>query len=350
MTPEKVTWLEYPYVPRGKGVAYTGDSGVGKSTTLLSMASNATRGLPLIPSAITGNAHMTTEPGNVLVLCGEDGIADTIRPRVDAAGGDPGRVYVFDAIMTADNNGNVKEYAVNLSDREAVAYAIQDSDAKLMIVDPIQEFLGADVDLHRANEVRPILAGVLKIAEMFGTTVIFVRHAAKSNSGKALYRGLGTVDITAIVRSELIAVEHKGAYAIAHSKSSLAPKGRTLLYQLANNTVEWLGTTPETADELVAASMRPLTSTRDDAQDFLEDMLSAGEIAAADVFAEAARAGITKRTLQRAKEELGVHSRRVGEPGGGGRWLWSLKALGNLAPLSRKGVQDVPYQDTEGGI
>lgn len=128
-------------------------------------------------------AEQALEPINVIYQTAEDGLADTIKPRLEAAGADCSRVLVIDE----------SQRELTLSD-ERLEQAVHQTGAQLIVLDPIQAYLGNDVDMHRANEVRPILKRVAGMAERTGCGVILIGHMNKAQGLKAGYRGLGSID------------------------------------------------------------------------------------------------------------------------------------------------------------
>lgn len=184
---EEVAWLWYPYLPRGKLTIIQGDSGEGKTTFVLAVISALTTGVPLPESS------QELEPLNVIYQMAENGLADTIKPRLDAAGADCARVLVIDE----------SQRELTLCD-ERLEQAVHQTDAQLVVLDSIQAYLGNDVDMHRANGVRPILKRVSVMAERTGCAVILIGHMNKAQGLKSGYRGLGSIDFRAAARSVLV--------------------------------------------------------------------------------------------------------------------------------------------------
>ena len=215
---EDVQWLWYPYLPRGKLTIVQGDPGEGKTTFVLAVISALTRGEPL------PECEQAPEPVNVIYQTAEDGLADTIKPRLEAAGADCARVLVIDE----------SKRELNLSD-ERLEQALRKTGAQLMVLDPIQAYLGDGVDMHRANEVRPILKRTAAMAERTGCAVILIGHMNKAQGLKSGYRGLGSIDFRAAARSVLVVGRLKDDPAVrivAQDKNSLAPEGRPVAFQL----------------------------------------------------------------------------------------------------------------------
>ena len=171
---ETIKWLWYPYIPFGKITMVQGDPGDGKTTALLAVAAAVTTGTML--------PEMREAVGPVVVIfqTAEDGLGDTIKPRLEHANADCSRVIVIDET----------DKALSLLD-ERIERAIEQTGAKLFILDPLQAYLGADVDMHRANEICPVLKRISLVAEKTGCAVVAIGHLNKSG-GKSQYRGLGS--------------------------------------------------------------------------------------------------------------------------------------------------------------
>ena len=166
----------------------------GKTTFVLALASLPTRGLPA-----PGNTE-SQSPMNIIYQTAEDGLADTVKPRLTALGADCSRVLVIDE----------SERELTLSDRR-LAQAIQETGAGLLVPDPIQAYLGDGVDMHRANEVRPIFKRLGQLAEQTGCAIVLVGHMNKMQGAKSAYRGMGSIDFRAAARSVLLVGRSKEA-------------------------------------------------------------------------------------------------------------------------------------------
>jgi hypothetical protein len=313
---EAVSWLWKPYIPKGKLTLEEGDPGIGKSWVSLAIATGVTLGKGLPGQEIS-------ESGNVLLASAEDGLGDTIRPRLDAMGADVSRILAIDGALTLDDSG----FALLEAYLERVSPA-------LLIIDPLVAYIGAGVDIHRANETRSVMAQLARLAEKYEIAILAVRHLTKGSMSKAIYRGLGSIDITAACRSVLMAgsdPDNPQNRALVHIKSNLAPAGPSIGYELREGGFYWTGESPLTATQILAADNGEGKSARDEAADFLRDELRDGPVEWQQIEKDRKEAGITEITLRRARESLGVRIRREGEPGrrGGGRSVWELpEALG----------------------
>ena len=302
--PEEVNWLWYPYIPFGKLTIIQGDSGEGKTTFVLAVISAMTKGdaLPERDAA---------EPVNVIYQTAEDGLADTIRPRLDALGADCSRVLVIDE--------SKKE--LSLSD-ERIKQAIEETGAKLIVLDPLQAYLGADVDMHRANEVRPILKRLGAVAEQTGCAVVLIRHLNKMMGQKSGHRGMGSVDFQAAARSVLLVGRTKDdpyLRIVVPDKSSLAPEGDSIAFALDPQLgFQWKGYCDCKADELLGGKSQVQTKTMA-AEDELKKLLADGPASSEQVMVRAVELGISERTVKIAKQNLGVKSFRQGD-----KWYCAL--------------------------
>jgi len=302
---ENVTWLWKPRIPKGKVTLEEGDPGIGKSWVSLAIATGVTlgKGLP---------GQEQSEPANVVIASAEDGLGDTIRPRLDAMGADVSRIYAIDGALTLDDSGFV-----------LLEGYLERVKPALLIVDPLVAFLGAEVDIHRANETRAIMSQLSRLAEKFEIAILAVRHLTKGNMSKAIYRGLGSIDITAACRSVLMAgsdPDYPQNRALVHIKSNLAPAGPAIGYELREGGFYWTGESTLTVAQILASDNSVEgTSTRDAAEDFLKKELAEGQVPAKDVYRDAEGQGISRRTLERAKATLKVESIRKGDT-----WFWCL--------------------------
>lgn len=322
--PEDVEWLWFPYIPLGKLTLLDGDPGTGKSWLTLQLAAAVTRGWPL--PGQDGVPTGAREPANVILLAAEDGAGDTIRPRLDRAGADLERVLLLTG--SREEPGQPIFLASHLDVLDAACQQVRPA---LIVVDPLQAFLGADVDLHRANETRPVLAVLARLAERHRCAVLVVRHLSKSPEGRALYRGLGSIDLAAAARSVLLVAPHpdnRKLRVLAHVKSNLVEAGVSLTFAIGPTGFEWVGTENIQADRLLGPPTDPDEKSRlEEAVEFLRQMLADGPVPAREIEQAAKEAGITTMTLRRAKEVLGVRVSREHLPGEGrgkGRWVWAM--------------------------
>ncbi|MEW6447179.1 MAG: AAA family ATPase [Bacillota bacterium] len=308
--PEPVSWLWEPYLPLGKLTIVEGDPGAGKTWVTLAIC-----------------AKLTSGGHNVLYATAKDGLADTIRLRVEGMGADLSRFYVLRGVK--DEKG--EEVLFTLGDVGGLERAITEYQPALAVLDPIQGFPGGNVDIHRANEVRAKLAPLVRIAETYGCAVVIVRHLSKAPAGRSIYRGLGSIDFTAAARSVLlVGVDQKGQRAVVHHKNSVGELGPSMSFEITEGQFFWRGEVNITAADLLRPDAEPEErSALDEAAGWLQELLAGGPVEAKLAMKEAKAAGIADITLRRAKAVLGIKVFRNGTPGerGSGKWSWRLPDL-----------------------
>lgn len=311
---EKIDWLLYPFIPFGKVTIVQGDPGEGKTTMVLQIIAKLTKGEAVLPSGSDELAleakTVDLEPVNVIYQTAEDGLGDTIKPRLLSAGADCSRVMVID-----DN-----DQALTMMDAR-LEEAIIKTKARLVVLDPIQGFLRAAVDMHRANEIRPLMKRVAVLAEKYHCAIILIGHMNKNSNGKSSYRGFGSIDFQAAARSVLIVGRIKDEpeiRVVCHVKSSLAPEGKSIAFRLDKDTgFEWIGEYDISADDLLSGDNRG--QKIHEAKEFLKEILVSGSVAQTKVAEEAESRGIKKKTLWNAKKELEIESVKIGN-----QWFWML--------------------------
>ena len=302
--PEEVQWLWYPYILLGKLTVIQGDPGEGKTTFVLAVIAALTKGEAL-------PEREPLDPVNILYQTAEDGLADTIRPRLDALGADCSRVLVIDE----------SKRELSLSD-ERIRQAMEETGAKLLVLDPLQAYLGAEVDMHRANEVRPILKRLGAVAEQMGCAVILIRHLNKMQGQKSGHRGMGSVDFQAAARSVLLVGRTKEdplLRIVVPDKSSLAPEGESIAFALDPELgFQWKGYCAYNAEELLGGSTKQVQTKTMQAEETLRNLLDK-PAPAEEILRRIAAAGISERTLMTAKKNLSVLSEKRGA-----QWFWRL--------------------------
>jgi len=300
-----VKWLWKPYIPLGKITIIQGDPGEGKTTLALSIAAALTQGEKL------PNEAESQAPMNVIYQTAEDGLADTIKPRLEAVNADCTRVLVIDE----------SKEELSMTD-ERIEKAIQQTGAKLIILDPIQAYIGANVDMHRANEIRPVMSKLGRIAEEYGCAVVLIGHMNKAVGQKSSYRGLGSIDITAVARSVLIVGKMRDSPSkriMTQAKSSLAPVGKSLLFEInGNSALEWKGEVDITAEQFLENGGAEL-SKLEIATEFLLETLKDGKVSQKEIAAAASDYDFSARTLNEAKKKLKVLSIKADN-----KWYWKL--------------------------
>ena len=303
--PKSVDWVWYPYIPLGKLTVIQGDPGDGKSTFILNLVALLTSGRPMPDGYIS---HCTPV---AVYQCAEDGIADTIKPRLEQAGANCDQVaYIVDDDITLTlEDGRIED-------------VITATGASLFILDPIQAFVPPDSDMQSATKMRSVLRRLAGIAERNKCAVVLIGHMNKGNGAKSLYRGLGSIDIAAIARSVLMISRDQydpGLRYMVPIKSSLAAEGAAIAFTFkSDGKLSWQGRYAFNTS-LLAGSMTTKPSKKQIAQSKMVRLLEDRDMPAKDVYYAMAEIGIGSRTVEKAKKELRIRTYRSG-----GCWYWSL--------------------------
>lgn len=301
---KEVKWLWKPYIPYGKITILQGDPGEGKTTLILAVASSITTGsvLPQMEEL---------DISKVIYQTAEDGLGDTIKPRLLSTGADCSNIIVIDE----------SDKELTLSD-ERIEKAIVETGAKLVIIDPLQAYLGAKVDMHRANEIRPIFKNIATVAEKTGCAIVIIGHMNKSGGSKGMYHGLGSIDISAAARSVLVVgrvKDNPNIRIMAQIKSSLAPEGKPIAFELDDeNGFSWLGEYDIDIDSLLSGISSD-GSVLSKAEDLIKEVLADGAKSSDYVFAKGKENNVSQRTLKTAKKNLNVKSIKTKEG-----WKWKM--------------------------
>lgn len=302
---QEVEWLWYPFIPYGKLTIVQGDPGDGKTTLILNIAAKLSRGDGL------DSEMKLSEPMNVIYQSAEDGLADTVKPRLELAGADCERILVIDE----------NEKSLSMVD-ERLEKAIVQTKARMLILDPIQAYLGGGMDMNRANEARDMTKKLGALAEKYKCAIVLIGHMNKAAGNKAAYRGMGSIDFFAVARSVLLVGRVEGEpniRAIVQIKNNLAAFGHPKAFQLSENGFSWIGDYEITADE-VLGGIAPKANKMEQAKQMLRELaLTSNAVQSNEIFDMADEQGISKRTLENAKKELGIRAKKINSS-----WYWEL--------------------------
>lgn len=305
-------WLWPELIPLSKIVFVDGDPDLGKSTLLLDLAARVSRD-GVMPTGVQGVC------GNVLLFSAEDDPADTIRPRLEAAGADLHRCYDGDNLDVGDQPLMLPQHLF------VVEKLLTRYDPRLVIFDPFVAYL--DVEIIKDNKVRAALRPLKRLLQQHRCTAICLRHLNKGAGTKALYRGGGSIGLVGASRAALLVArdpDNERYRVLAQTKGNLGPRQPSLRFCLdfvpsaGACRVEW---SPEpsahTADSLLQPPADPEEqSKRDEAVAFLRTTLEAGPMLAADLYAAAKDLHIRDYELRRAKAAAGATTVALKDPEG----------------------------------
>lgn len=319
--PEAVQWLWPGRIARGKLHLLIGDPGVGKSTLTLAWAACLSTGGRWPDSA-------QAPCGDVVLMTCEDGLADTVRPRLGRFGADLARVTAFQGVIV---DAEEREGPVSLAtDLAVLEKAIVRTGAICVIIDPLSAYLPG-VDTHKDAAVRSVLGPLAKMAERLNVAIVAIMHMTKEEERDALKRALGSIAFVGASRVVLALgrdPNNPERRVLAHVKNNLTKPTPSLAYTIPDEgDLRWEGAVsldaaavlgvPTTAEEI---------SERDRAAGFLIELLAKGPVAAEDVLAAANEHDLAERTVRRAGKRIGIRPYREGGLGRAGRWMWSLPA------------------------
>ena len=293
---QEMEWLWFPFISYGKLTIIQGDPGDGKTTLVLNIAAKLSKG-----ERLDENMNII-ESVNIIYQTAEDGLADTVKPRLELAGADCERIAVIDERL------------------EVVR-----THAKLLILDPIQAYLGGDMDMNRANEARDMTKKLGALAEKYKCAIILIGHMNKASGNKTAYRGMGSIDFFAVARSVLLVGRVEGESnirAVVQIKNNLAQFGHPKAFELMERGFKWLGDYEITADE-VLGGIAPKANKLEQAKQLLRELAeTSNAIQSNEIFDMADDQGISKRTLENAKKELGIRAKKINNS-----WYWELDRI-----------------------
>ena len=336
---EPLEWLWDGRFPLRKVSMLSGDPGLGKSLVTLAIAAAVSRGAAW-PIPGEGNAPL----GDVVLISAEDDVADTIRPRLEAAGADLTRIHVLDGVEDMDANGEPHRRPWCLHDLDALGDRVARlPGCRLVVIDPLSAFL-AGADSHKNADVRELLAPLSDLAAQHRVALLAISHLNKS-AGPALYRTMGSLAFVAAARAAYAVAKDKEdpeRRLVIPIKANLAPDTTGLAYHVrvrdGQPVVEW---EPEpvhvTADDALALAERADDrAERDTTADWLRKLLARGQMAAKDVYREGDEAGFSRDQLKHAKGRIGAESTKTGMDGG---WVWHLPGIPEGSTTPAKGAK-----------
>ena len=299
---EEIRWLWKPYIALGKITVIQGDPGTGKTTFAIAIASliSKNRRMP------TGRAKPVE--GTVIFQSGEDSPNDTIKPRLVACKADCSKILFAESDRGLDLGGIEK--------------VIIQTNAKLMVIDPLQAFLSANQDITSTKNMRPLLRELGNVAERTGAAVVIIGHMNKNDRTKGIYRGLGSIDITAAARSVLLIGKRKDSENtrfMAQIKNNLAAFGKSVSFTInKRGGIDFHGECDISEDELLSVAGDKKTKYQI-AKEIITTMLADGDRKSNEMFDACVDAGVTVSTINYTKRQLGVQSIMKDND-----WYWTI--------------------------
>lgn len=307
---EEIEWLWYPYIAKKKLTIFSGEEGIGKSWITCALASVVSNGYRFPQS------ENETPEATVLFLALEDGLSDTLKPRLELVGAKHENIHSITAHFSFDDLGLLRFY--NLIEKMKPA---------IVFIDPFFSYLRGGLNINLATEIRPITSKLAEIAEECNSAFVLIRHIGKSKGfGDARSAGLGSIDLRAVCRSEILIgrdPENARQGAMVQIKNNLAEAGAPVGYELKQDEFFWLERTALTADKILSShKSEDDRSSQMESVTFLRETLAEGERLASEVKKEAAAIGITEQMLRtaRAKLQVEVYSRGFNPK----KWYWAL--------------------------
>ncbi|NCB93787.1 MAG: AAA family ATPase [Clostridia bacterium] len=301
-----VRWLWYPFIAIGKITLIQGDPGDGKSTMMMHLIAELSNG------GYTPDGKAVGAPRKVIYQCSEDGVEDTIKPRLEDSGANCDNVAFID---------EEKHSGLTLDD-ERIREAIKVFKPALVVIDPIQAYLESDSDLQIAVKARKLMRRLALWASTYNCAIVMIGHLNKKESSKGLYRSLGSIDVVAAARSVLQVErdeEDADVRIVRQIKNSLAPSNGEVRFEIRPQSgFRWISCNE--CDALKTDEQDALPNTKADKAAFcIKEMLKSTDMASKEIMERLSELGISKRTAEKVKKEMGVYSYRLG-----GNWYWSL--------------------------
>lgn len=310
VTPEKVSWLWPGWLPVGKVVTLDGDPGLGKSTLALTFAAIVTTG------GMWPDGSPCDYPGDAVLLSAEDGLADTIRPRLDSAGGDATRVHAVQGVPMTDDPADGLRLPT-LADIAQLRHLVTATAARLVVIDVLMAYLPTNTDSYRDQDIRQVLARLSRLADDTGCTILLLRHLTKAKGGDPMYRGGGSIGIVGAARVGLLVAKDPDdatCRVLAPVKNNLSAAVGALAYRVVEDElrdvshINWLGASDHNAEELLADASMDVVTAVDEARDWLSDYLTEqGRVRSRDAKADGKKhGGFSEDSVKRAAGKLKV--------------------------------------------
>jgi len=331
ITPQPVRWLWHGWLPRGKLAVLEGDPGLGKTMLWCAIVAALSREGGRLPLN-----EIVDEPVSSLVVSAEDDLADTLVPRLAAAGANLSRVATLP--LRSDGRGQPIPFTIP-DDVGRLGSALDASDAKLIVIDPVAAFVSENIKTHNDASLRRAMQPLAELAQAREAVVLLLRHWNKNTGAQAIHRGGGSVAMTAAARSVMQVAadpdQPDDLRVLAQAKANLARRVPSVAFRVTGSALDpevpvlrWAGPSRWTADELAGqdGDSRRAAPARKEAAAFVREVLAQGPVAAGEVFRQATEVGITRNTVKRAAKQLGVVHERLRDESSGRtkEWQWKL--------------------------
>ena len=307
-----VRWLWYPYIAIGKITLLQGDPGDGKSTMMMNLISELSKG------GATPDGKALGRPQRIIYQCSEDGASDTIKPRLEACGADCRNIAFI----------NEEVYDGLTLDDERIREAIIEFKPQLVVIDPLQSYIGNDSDLQIAVRARKLMRRIALWASIYECAIVLIGHLSKTGHSKELYRGLGSIDVVASARSVLqVERDHEDEEVriVKQIKNSLESKGPDLLFEIRPDTgFRWLDG-PKMKNERQGDEIVALPKNKHElAGILLKRALADGPVESNEIKRMMSQYRIGDKTMNEVKKDMGIKPFRKMRV-----WYWSLPTGGD---------------------
>lgn len=302
-----VRWLWYPFIAIGKITLLQGDPGDGKSTMMMNFIAELSTG------GATPDGQAFGRPQRVIYQCSEDGVSDTIKPRLEKSGADCRNIAFI----------NEEIHSGLTLDDERIRQAIIDFRPRLVVIDPIQAYLGSDSDLQIAGKARRLMRRLSLWASTYDCAVVLIGHLNKKENSKGLYRSLGSIDVVAAARSVLQVerdTEDADIRVVTQIKNSLGPSEAVIRFVIRPQTgFSWISvdTVPMSEKKIEP----PTFDTKmDKAAYLIKEALSQGDVSSNEMYKMLEAEGISQRTAEDTRKNMGIRCYRKMK-----QWYWSIR-------------------------
>lgn len=303
-----VRWLWNPFIAIGKITLLQGDPGDGKSTMMMNLIAEISNG------GATPDGQAFGRPQRVIYQCSEDGVSDTIKPRLEACGADCRNIAFI----------NEEIHSGLTLDDERIREAIIGFRPRLVVIDPIQAYLGSDSDLQIAGRARKLMQRLSLWASTYDCAVVLIGHLNKKEGSKGLYRSLGSIDVVAAARSVLQVdrdSDDRDIRIVRQIKNSLGPSDREIRFEIRSGTgFRWLDCKASIASEKTPEEPPAFNMKKDKAAYLIKMILLQGDMAAKEMYEKLASEGISHRTAEDVRKEMGIRCYRKMK-----QWFWSIQ-------------------------